>query len=72
MTVNKTFIVRNKRLYFFGKLIEKPPFPLKILGKTKVVIIWTGSLFVKIKANILSAVANIGVKPMINFFKVFY
>ena len=59
MTVNKTFIVRNQRLYFFGKLIEKPPFPPKILGKTEVVIIWTGSFFIKIKTNILSAVADI-------------
>jgi hypothetical protein len=43
-------------------LIEKPPFPptpLKILGKTEVVNIWTRSLFVKIKTNILSAVAEI-------------
>ena len=49
MTVNKTFIVRNQRLYFFGQLIEKPPFPPKILNKTEVVIIWTEVCLLKSK-----------------------
>jgi len=26
MTVNKTFIVKNQSLYFFGQLIEQLPF----------------------------------------------
>jgi hypothetical protein len=33
MTVNKTFIVKNQSLYFFGQLKEKPPFSPKNFGQ---------------------------------------